>query len=80
METVSESGSEADPGQQKPSARGGVSGERADFLPGKHWEATHRHRGRKGPMESHKSFTERGPLGERGGGGFSEEMEVGGGM
>lgn len=32
---------------------------------------------RKGPMESHKSFTERGPLGERGSGGFSAKMEVG---
>lgn len=45
--------------------------------PGKPWEGAHRHGGRKSPMKSHKSLTERGPLGERGGGAFSAETEVG---
>lgn len=50
---------------------------RGDILPGKHWEGTHRHGGRESPTESHKSFTERGPLGERGGGDFAVETELG---
>lgn len=68
METLSEPASGADSGQQKLTAGGGLSGyEEEKLLPGKPWEGTDRHGGRKSPMKSHKSLTERKrPLGGEG--------------